>query len=101
MAFSFNNGGQGQSIGGGASGITRGGIDTGTGRFITPVGGQGGSSRGGEGGGSSGQSNQPRLPTVEVRGNEVFIDGQGFSVAKGQMASFLASKGFGGSPNYA
>jgi len=86
----------GQSIGGGASGITTGGFDSGTGRIITPTNIGGGHSH--SGGGSSNRNNNTTQQTVvSVNGNVVTINGQGYSVVPGQQEQFLASKGLSGS----
>jgi len=59
--------------------------------------GGGGSSGGGSSGGGSRGGGRPAETSVVIRGNEVLINGLGFSVIPGQMSSFLASRGLSGS----
>lgn len=79
------------------SGAVGGALGSAINRGGTPTGGsgssRGGSSRGGGGGGTT----QPNLPKVDIKGNEVFIDGQGFSVIPGKMTEFLNFRGISGS----
>lgn len=75
QSVSGSSRGSGSSIGGGSSS-------------------GGGSSRGGGGGG--GRSTPAPETSVSIKGNEVIIDGLGYSVVPGKVESFLASKGLSG-----
>ncbi len=74
------------------------GVDTGSQSISFGGGGSGGkgAGRGGLGGGSSSGGFTPVAPSVEIKGHEVFINGQGFSVAPENQAEFISSHTSGG-----